>query len=393
MRYIINLSQKLVFRIFIRLLILFALLSLVRPPSLLITLGEPQTVQTRRPIAGMHTRFTEEAEEWKIQRGLHMLREAGVGWMVEFFPWAYYEPSKGQFDWRSAERVIAHANRQGLRVIARLGLPPAWAQQKANLHSPSNLPQSPTYLPREAYIDFAEFAAAFAAHFRGQVGRIILWNEPNLSHEWGLRPVDPAGYAEMVALAYPIIKRANPDVLVLIGALAPTLEPIGSAQGLDDLIYLEQLYEKLKMTSNFQFSILNSKFYDGFAVHSYGRNAPPDEPPARDRINYRRTELVREMMIRHGDADLPIFITEAGWNDDPNWIFGVTPAQRIRYTLEAWDYAQAHWPYVPVVAMWVFKEPRPARGYRDRFTFVTPSLAPLPIYDEIKLANQHIQRP
>ena len=98
------------------------------------------------------------------------------------------------------------------------------------------------------------------------------------------------------------------------------------------------------------------------------------------------------MMLQNGDADLPIFITEAGWNDDPNWVFGVTPAQRIRYTLEAWDYAQAHWPYVQSVAMWVFKEPRPARGYRDHFTFVTPSLDPLPIYDEVKQANQAIHR-
>ena len=385
--------------VFIRLLILFALLALVKPPRLLTPLGAPQTVQTRRPIAAMHTRFTEEAEEWKIKRGLQMLREMGVTTIVEFFPWAYYEPSKGQFDWRSAERVIAHANQQGLRVIARLGLPPAWAQTKrkdCRLQN-TDCQVSPTYLPNEAYVDFAEFAAAFAAHFRGRVGQVILWNEPNLSNEWGLRPVDAAGYAELVMLAYPMIKHANPDVGVLIGALAPTLEPIGSAQGLDDLIYLEQFYEKLKLekeklkkASNSPFSIFHFPFYDGIAVHAYGRSAPPDEPPARDRINYRRTELVRELMLQNGDADLPILITEAGWNDDPNWVFGVTPAQRIRYTLEAWDYAQTHWPYVQSVAMWVFKEPRPARGYRDHFTFVTPSLEPLPIYDEVKQANQNI---
>ena len=74
MRSIINLSQKRMLSVFIRLLILFALLALVKPPRLLTPLGAPQTVQTRRPIAAMHTRFTEEAEEWKIKRGLQMLR-------------------------------------------------------------------------------------------------------------------------------------------------------------------------------------------------------------------------------------------------------------------------------------------------------------------------------
>jgi hypothetical protein len=38
------------------------------------------------------------------------------------------------------------------------------------------------------------------------------------------------------------------------------------------------------------------------------------------------------------------------------------------------------------VAFWVFKLPAPARGYRDHFTFVTPSLEPLPIYDELRRA-------
>jgi len=65
---------------------------------------------------------------------------------------------------------------------------------------------------------------------------------------------------------------------------------------------------------------------------------------------------------------------------------GVTPAQRIDYTLRALDYAKSNWPWVRSVAFWVFKLPAPARGYRDHFTFVTPSLEPLPIYEEVKRA-------
>jgi polysaccharide biosynthesis protein PslG len=359
------------------------LLALVRPPGLLVTLGAQQTVVTRNELAGVHTRFVEEAEEWKIQRGLSQIREMGAPWIVEFFPWAYLEPARGQFQWQSAERIIDHANRQGLRVIARLGFVPEWARPKTD---DAGRPTTFTYLAEQNYADFAAFAAAFAAHFRGRVPYIVIWNEPNLTGEWGLRPVSAQQYVDLLAAVYAPIKSANPDVTVLAGALAPTLEPAGSAQGLDDLIYLQQMYAAMAATSERSNVPTFQRPYDAWAVHSYGRSAPPEEAPGAEVINFRRTELLREIMVAHGDGDLPVYITEAGWNDDTRWVFGVSPAQRIAYTLGAWDYARAHWPWARCVAMWVFKLPAPAHGYRDYFTFVTPSLEPLPIYDEVKRA-------
>ncbi len=356
----------------IRIAALLWLLTLIQPPQVLVTLGEQQHVNTRNPIAGVHTRFIDEAETWKIQRGLAMIREMGAPWIVEFFPWAYIEPRPGQYDWGSADRIIDHANRQGLRVIARLGFTPDWARPDPNVTTTTF-----TYLDAARYADFARFAAAFAAHYKERVTEIVIWNEPNLSGEWGMRPVDPAGYVAMLRAVYPAIKAANPAAVVLAGALAPTLEPVGSAQGMNDLDYLAAMYQALGA---------EARPYDGWAIHSYGRTAPPEEPPARDRLNYRRAELLHDVMVSHSDGRLPVYVTEAGWNDDTHWAFGVTPAQRIRYTLSAWDYAQAQWPWVRCVAMWVFKLPAPAHGYRDRFTFITPALEPLPIYEEIKTA-------
>jgi hypothetical protein len=392
-------SLSRVLSLILRVAALLGLLMLVQPPQVLVTLGPQQTVVTRNELAGVHTRFIDEAETWKIQRGLSMIREMGAPWVVEFFPWAYLEPSKGNYQWQVAERIIDHANRQGLQVIARLGYVPDWARPAGDEQQTTF-----TYLDRAHYADFAEFAAAFAAHFKGRVNYIVIWNEPNLSGEWGMRPVDPAGYVALLQVSYAPIKQANPGVTVLAGALAPTLEPAGSAQGLDDLLYLQGMYQALgadaqgqSLTANLQSPTAQSKIenpkskilsrpYDGWAIHAYGRTDPPEATPAADVINYRRAELEHDVMEQHGDGDLPVFITEAGWNDDVNWAFGVTPAQRIQYTLGAWDYAQAHWPWVRCVAMWVFKLPAPAHGYRDNYTFVTPSLEPLPIYDEVKQA-------
>ncbi len=346
------------------------LLSLARPPGVLVTLGPQQAVRTRNALAGVHTRFTDEAEAWKIQRGLAMVREMGAPWIVEYLPWAYAEPSPGNYDWSNAERIIEHADRQGLTVIARLGFVPAWARPAQIDGQASTV----TSLDAAGLTAFARFAGAFAARFKGRVRHIVIWNEPNLNVEWGMRRVDPAGYARMLAALYPAIKAANPEAIVLAGALSPTLEHNPDV-ALNDLDYLEALYAA-GAGANF----------DALAIHNYGGTAPPEEPPAPDRINYRRAELLRDIMARHGDADKPAYVTESGWNDDPRFVNGVTPAQRIDYTLRAFDYARDHWPWARCVALWVFKLPAPAGGYRDHYSFVTPSLEPLPIYDEARHA-------
>jgi len=368
---------------------LVGLLLQVRPPQLLVTLGQQQTVVTRNTLAGVHTRFVDEAEPWKIQRGLEMVREMGAPWIVEFFPWAYYEKSKGQFEWSGAERIIDQANRQGLAVIARLGFVPEWARPKMiDGHETTT-----TYLAPEHYRDFAEFAAAFAAHFKGRVRYIVVWNEPNLTNEWGMRRVDPSAYVAMLSIVYPALKRANPDVLVLVGALAPTIERNPDA-ALSDVTYLNDMYAGLARPLQATQSRTKAdtrqitgliRPWDAWALHTYGTTFAPEDAPDPAKINFRRVELLRAVMRAHSD-NAPIYITESGWNDAPNWINGVTPAQRIDYTLRALDYAKTHWADVKCVAFWVFKLPAPARGYRDNFTFVTPSLESLPIYNELKRA-------
>lgn len=338
-------------------------------------LGPQQQVRTRQPLAGVHTRFTDEVEAWKIQRGLTMVRDMGATWVVEFFPWAYAESAPGQYDWRSFDALIDRANRQGLRVIARLGFVPLWARVRAAGGEREAAQTTVTWLPPALYVDFARYATAFAARYRGRVAAVQIWNEPNLSLEWGMRPVDPEGYAAMLGVVYDAIKRAAPETIVLAGALAPTLEPAGSANGMDDLVFLERVYAALG----------EARPWDALAVHAYGLTQQPSAPPAAEAVNFRRVELLRAVMLRHGDTR-DVHITEAGWNDAPRWPQAVTPAQRIEYTLGAWAYAGANWPWVRSVSMWVFKLPAPAGGYRDAWTFVTPDLEPLPIYAELRAA-------
>ena len=127
-----------------------------------------------------------------------------------------------------------------------------------------------------------------------------------------------------------------------------------------------------------------ANFFDGLAVHAYGLNFPPDADPGPQLLNFRRVELVREIMVANDDADTSIYITETGWNDHPRWTRAVRPAQRIQYTLDAIRYAENNWPYVELVAIWAFRYPAPTRSYPDYFTLVTPEFVAKPIFDALK---------
>ena len=105
---------------------------------------------------------------------------------------------------------------------------------------------------------------------------------------------------------------------VLGGALAPTLAPQGSEWGLNDLDYLQGMYDAGARDG-----------FDILAVHSYGWSLGPDEPASSDSVNFNRIELVRQVMERNGDGAKHIMITEGGWNDHPRWTRAVRPAQRV----------------------------------------------------------------
>ena len=331
-------------------------------------LGPQQWVETANPKAGVHTRLTDEVEMWKIKRTLEMVREMGTPWVVEYFPWAYVQPRPGVYKWSHADAVIDHADRQGLTIIARLGYVPEWARPPET---------TPLYLDEEYFEEFGAYAAEFVRLYAGKVDYVIIWNEPNLALEWGYDEFDPEKYARMLEVVYPKIKEANPDVEVLAGALAPTLAPPGSEWGMNDLDYLQGMYDAGA-----------ADYFDILAIHAYGWFFPPDEPASPDAVNFRRSELLREIMVANGDDHKSAMITEGGWNDHPRWTRAVRPGQRIAYTLRAYEIAEEEWPWLDALALWAFRYPWDAQTYQDYYTFVRTDFEPKPIYEEVQAVLQ-----
>jgi hypothetical protein len=324
--------------------------------------GKRSVAQATHPILGVHTRLTDEVEPWKIRRTMEMVREMGASWVVEYFPWTYIELAKGQYDWAHADLVIDAAHDEGLTLVARIDHVPAWARPPGT---------TDRYIDARGIQDYGDFLAAFVRRYRDRVKHYIVWNEQNTTMEWGFRPVDPEGYVELLKVAYRRIKEADPEAVVLPGALAPTLDQ--SPDALDDLIYLQRMYDAGAKA-----------YFDLMNIHAYGLRHPPDDPPAPNRINFARAALIREVMVRNGDGDKRALISEAGWNDHPRWTKAVRPAQRVEYTVRAIAMAEAEWPWLVGLCFWTFRLPFPARNYNDYYTFVDGEFRPKPVYEAVR---------
>lgn len=85
-----------------------------------------------------------------------------------------------------------------------------------------------------AYVNFLGGVAALGPD------AIEVWNEQNIDREWPAGQIDPAVYVNnMLAPAYNAIKSANPNVMVISGAPAPTGFYGGcSGGGCDDALYV-----------------------------------------------------------------------------------------------------------------------------------------------------------
>ncbi len=325
------------------------------------------TAQSYNSKIGLHTRLTDEPDPEKIGREFKMLREMGGRWATEFFPWAYIQPAdRNRFDWTHADAVADAAAQNGITLLARIDGVPGWAR-------PSNTTWR--YLDRDHYGDYGDFVFAFVRHFQGRIRYYIIWNEPNTAAEWGQRAPDPQAYADLLRTAYKRAKEADPNCIVLLAGLAPNLEPEGSPNALNDLVYMDELYKAGA-----------APYFDAVAVHAYGLTAPPDDPPGPRKLNFARAQELYEVMQRHGDGGKAVYITEGGWNDSPRWLYAVKPYQRVEYTIAAYRKAREDWPWCRAVTLWASRFPTPQHTYFDNYAFLTPDFIPKAIYLEVQRA-------
>ena len=316
-----------------------------------------------------------EVEGWKQERTLEMAKAAGIGWIKQQFSWEEIEPArKGEYQWEKHDRIVDLAEQYDMELIARLDRPPDWTRKdnRFKTRPPDNL------------ADYGDFVHAFVQRYKGRVRYVQIWNEPNLTAEWGFQRVDAVAYTGLLEVAYRRAKEADPEVVILSAPLAITLEDASMRGNHNDLVFLEQMYEAGA-----------GEFFDILSSNAFGLDRPPEDPPGPDTLNFRRVELQREIMERYGDAAKPVWINEYGWNAAPasfpeehlTWE-RVTEEQQAEYTVQGIAWARAHWPWLGVVNIWYFRQVGDIPPDRPTYYFalVDPEFNPRPVYEALRNA-------
>lgn len=97
--------------------------------------------------------------------------------------------------------------------------------------------------------DRAAYTTRYATYVAGLAAlgpdAIEVWNEPNIDREWPRGQISGGNYAQLLIAAYNAIKQANPAVMVISGAPAPTGYFGGrcAAEGCDDNIFITQMQQ------------------------------------------------------------------------------------------------------------------------------------------------------
>lgn len=270
---------------------------------------------------------------------LARLRAAGFGWVRQRLDWQHLEPQPGRFDWAVTDDLMAAFVENEMIPVLVLDGSPDWARADQDRGGADN-PFAPPVQPA----DFARFAAAVAARYGPHVTFYQLWDEPNVAPHWGNRLIDPIAYARLLAAASPALRTADPDAVILLAALAPTVDR--GHMAIDEVYFLERLY-----------AAGAAPHFDAVAVQPFGFGLPPAAPPDPGALNFRRAELVRRAMLAAGDAATPVWAVRAGWNQRMFSPWGtVSETNQIRFAQEATALAWQEWPWLAALG-WAIDRP------------------------------------
>ena len=329
---------------------------------------------------GINTFLEQEVEESKIRQSLQMIRDAGFVWIRQEFPWEDIEkPGKGQYwdtkfnksTWDKYDRIVQLAHEYGIEVIARLDHPPAWTRKDGRARG--------DFAPPDNYDDYGDFVATVVERYRGKIRFYQLWNEPNIYPEWGEQNVNAQDFTRLLKVGYTRVKATDPNAVVICAGLAQTVDESG--KNMSELIFLQEMYDAGARG-----------YFDILAVQDYGLwSGPGDRRAEYDQINFSRPLMVREIMVKNGDADKPIWAMEIGWNAQPadfkDVPFGrVSEARQALYAPKGYERAKNEWPWMGALMYWFFKRADDREKSQPFYYFrmLDPDFTARPVYGSVK---------
>ncbi len=275
---------------------------------------------------------------------LNAVSGMGFRWVKQQVRWEELEPNKGNYQLGGLDGAVNAMSSRGIKIMLSVVTSPSWANP-AHGGPPRN------------FNDYADFVGELARRYKGKVQAYEVWNEQNMAYEWKGEGVNAGRYIELLRITYPRIKAADPDAVVVAGALTPTGVNDPNI-AVDDRLYLRQMYEAgLRGIS------------DAIGVHPSGFASPADahwpdavaNTPSHNShpsFYFRNTmEDYRNIMIEFGDSGKQLWPTEFGWCAASKPVAGYeycaynNENTRAQYVVRAYQMAKA-WGFVGPMFLW-----------------------------------------
>ena len=283
-----------------------------------------------------------------LPENLRMMKDAGIESIRDEVPWAVVERRRGQYVIpERADEYVDAARAAGLSVMLPLDYGNGFFEK-------GKKPKEP-----ESVQGFADYATQIVTHFKGRVRQYEVWNEWNIGIGTAAGEAGtPEGYINLIKVAGPAIKAADPDAEVIGGVVAPRALGDGFFEKLIDLGL--------------------TKHCDAVSVHTYNYASGPDKrtPEAWLAAVQRVVDLVKK---GNGGRAMTVYVTEHGWpaHDGPN----ATPPQKSADYLARMYLLSRTIPEVGGVWWYDFQDDGwNATDNEDNFGLVRPDLTPRPSY-------------
>jgi hypothetical protein len=273
-------------------------------------------------------------------------------------------PFDPKYNLNDLDDMIRNAQMRGIQVMLTIWGTPQWANGGKGAN-----------VPPKKLADLTNFARALADRYSGRhagypyVGRFSIWNEPNL--EIFLSPqfnakgaiVSPAAYAKLYKAGYAGIKKGNKAALVAIGETSNQGRDHPAPGSANESVAPGTFARLLAQTKGLRF--------DAYAEHPYATR--PNLPPTQQ-VRFPNVTLLQ---LPHFEAmldtwfkrkNIPIWITEYGYETKPGEPAGVTNAQQAKYMSTVMKRLQAD-PRVHMFIWFVFRDNKQSLWQSGVFNF------------------------
>jgi hypothetical protein len=241
-----------------------------------------------------------------LKATISLMQSAGIGWIRLDFLWEDIEPAEGKFDFAKYDNLVKLLTDKGIHILGVLHYSTSWASSCGEWNCP----------PKDNAF-FVNYASKVIQRYKHQIKYWEIWNEPDSAAYWKQQD-NLKSYCLLLREVYLAAKTIDPDCKILNGGLA---------NGLASIHYL---YDN---AAKDYFDILNLHFFQNPLLGKQAVKAVASYP-----------KLAYKLMVRNGDADKKIWITEIGCPGVSaglkvgNWWLGANPdeAQQAGWVKEVY---------------------------------------------------------